>query len=198
MFKKSITMESLNRALSDVINELRSNGLMHDTCELNKIDVNLCPMPFLDDGDASGFFVDKQLYEFQRIWGSLIGFEEGHIYIPAKPAWRTDNACTLRDTLRHEYGHAIAFYYPRLVRRSSEFRRVFGTNYDGKYHEEGLDPRDFMTGYAMESPAEDFAETVKVVLRGRMATNISSVAKRKLAFVRSVFREIAAKAKKVA
>jgi hypothetical protein len=134
----------------------------------------------------------------QRLWGSFTGFEEGHIFIPAKPAWRTDNACTLRDTLRHEYGHAIAFYYPSLVRRSSEFRRVFGTNYDGKYPEEGLDARDFMTGYAMESPAEDFAETVKVLLRGRMATNISNVAKRKRAFVKSVFREIAAKAKKSA
>ncbi len=93
------------------------------------------------------------------------------------PAWLTDESCTLRDTIRHEYGHAIAFHFPGLVRRSSEFRRVFGTNYGGKYPEEGLDPRDFMTAYAMENPAEDFAETVMVLLRGRMATNISSVAK---------------------
>ena len=114
------------------------------------------------------------------------------------PAWLTDESCTLRDTIRHEYGHAIAFHFPGLVRRSSEFRRVFGTNYGGKYPEEGLDPRDFMTAYAMENPSEDFAETVMVLLRGRMATNISSVAKRKLAFVRSVFRGIAAKARKAA
>lgn len=92
-------------------------------------------------------------------------------------------------TIRHEYGHAVAYHHPGLV-RSRRFREAFGGPHGsvaipGQY----LDPRVFITEYAATNPCEDFAETFAAFLTagGRIASEIDTRAiRRKWRFVEAM------------
>lgn len=93
---------------------------------------------------------------------------------------------TLTNTLRHEYGHAVAYHHPGLI-RSRRFREAFGGPHEsvaipGQYY----DPRVFVTEYAYTNPCEDFAEIFAAFLAagGKIASEINTRAiRRKWVFV---------------
>ena len=120
---------------------------------------------------ALGFFV----HEADTL-DSLLGYEAGHTYIPQwvllHGHWQQRGS--LRDVVRHEYGHAIAHYYPTLIQRSSRFSTTFGGRYFGQRRTR-TSSRDFVSGYAKTCPAEDFSETFMLFLRhsGRLPTRFA-------------------------
>lgn len=162
---------------ASVHKELKALGLLHDTCPLLKVTVNRQLLPALSD---PGFFQEK--YDFLE---RLFGFKEGNIYI--RPYSILDNLffwdynVTLRETLRHEYGHAFVFHFPKLIYDSKEFESVFGGDYD--YNKPtNMEEDAYISFYAESEPAEDFAETFgEYVLRqgvlSKKITNTKLIAK---------------------
>jgi len=105
------------------------------------------------------------LYIVQGRWG----YDTGTIYVPRVSLVRLlerlgRRRTTLRDVLRHEFAHALAYRSGSLVRDWKRFEQVFGAHHDGEY-EVGIPGDHFVTGYAATSPCEDFAETVMCYLR---------------------------------
>lgn len=134
----------------------------------------------------------------------LFGFQPGHIYIPKwvllQGPWQ--NRGSLRDVLRHEFGHALAYYHPGPICRSRAFTETFGGRYEGRRSEPPADGEDFVSEYAMSGPAEDFAETFACWLRSFRRTTVSRFGpasprsatlalQAKFSFVRGVCRRIA-------
>ena len=70
----------------------------------------------------------------------------------------------MRDVVRHELAHALAFTGGDLVRGSARFRRVFGGDHDDDAPVDAP-RRAFVSEYATTNPCEDFAEAVMVYLR---------------------------------
>ena len=73
----------------------------------------------------------RNFYIGVSVMDKFQGFEEGHIYIPkwvlVQGFWQ--NRGLLRDVIRHEYGHALAHYYPEIIEHSKSFEKIFGGNY---------------------------------------------------------------------
>jgi hypothetical protein len=166
----SISFAQLQAAYNDVQRELAAAGLWHEGSRLQRTEVVWCRQPPPDLWDAKGFFVN----DTHRVYRTF-GCEPGHIYIPSRVLdGGRDHAGSLRDVLRHEFGHALAYYYPGPVRRSRAFVAAFGAGYDMVWIDPPEDPADFVTDYAMTSPMEDFAEAFMVWLRNP-ANPISSL-----------------------
>jgi hypothetical protein len=98
-------------------------------------------------------------------------FENGHYFdnavtIPKVSASAAFGSyCSLRDTLRHEFGHALLDHHPELV-TAAEWRSVFGAPQSQPspleyYHE------DFVTPYANTGSTveEDFCESLMTWVR---------------------------------
>ena len=152
----SITRKQLNGAAAAVQGELGRLGLWNEDGRLHHTDVVWCAVPQFIASDASGFFLHER-FPFSE----LLGYEPGNIYIPkwilAQGFWAQRRG-SLRDLVRHEYGHAVAFQYPSLVLRSTRFTTAFGgTYFRGKPVKGNV--RDFVSAYARTQPCEDFAET---------------------------------------
>lgn len=71
------------------------------------------------------------------------------------------NRGSLKDIITHEYGHAIAHYYPELIVESSSFEKAFGGNYYD-YNPVSMNSKSFISDYFKTMPMEDFAETFMV------------------------------------
>ena len=92
---------------------------------------------------------------------------------------------SLRDTIRHEYGHALACTHPRLI-RSLPFKRAFGAHYDADVASD-YSPETHVTEFASQLPCEDFAETFMLFLHhdGQLPPNCDTpVIRRKWRFIR--------------
>lgn len=161
---QSVSYPQLERAVSDVRGELSRLGIFEDT-RLEEVEVLWCALPQLISPLAHGFYIS----ESSPLRRSL-GYLPGNIYIPR---WVIAEGFkqrrgSLRDVLRHEYGHALAYGYPKLIQRSVRFREFFGVGHD---QEEDLDAWEeqpdsaFVSNYARSNPGEDFAETFMVYLR---------------------------------
>jgi hypothetical protein len=153
-----ITYSQFERAVSDVRSELRALGILSESSRLNKPDVIWCGLPQFYPL-ALGFCFESALskkFMFDKIMGA-IGYHAGNIYIPSFifTLWKIKGS--LRDIIRHEYAHAIAFHFLKLVKRCREFREAFGGTYNGLRIVD-MPVESFVSGYAMKSPAEDFAE----------------------------------------
>ena len=74
---------------------------------------------------------------------------DGEIFVPIFQSKRG-----VRDMLRHEYGHALLYNYPRIT--ASKGFSYFGHT---------TDPEDYVSGYAMKHPDEDFCETFMKYLK---------------------------------
>jgi hypothetical protein len=100
-----------------------------------------------------------------------VGYQSHTIYIPRTSLTAVGNRLrgqrlNLRDVLRHELAHALAFRSKNLVRGWDRFAEVFGGHHDSD--EPARAPRRaFVTDYARTNPCEDFAECVMVYLRYR-------------------------------
>lgn len=141
--KGTITKDQLDTAALAVQGELARAGFWNQGGRLLRCEVYWCVFPQLVAADAHGFFFHETswLSRFQ-------GYEVRHIYIPrwvlAEGLWQKRGS--LADVVRHEYGHAVAHYYPTLVRRSARFREAFGDRYDfdgPSSSESGCPDRDF-------------------------------------------------------
>ena len=101
-------------------------------------------------------------YGYQHYGGS------GEIHIPAVSLSRFSTILgypytSLRDVIRHEYGHAVADQHRGLI-RSRKFSTAFGAGHDNDKMD-AFDPEVHLTPYAAHSPGEDFAETFMIFVR---------------------------------
>ena len=148
IFRDMLTLRSLQSATTDVVRDFRA-------CGLNTEALQDCQVYLVPAGLAFG-------------WCRA----DGAISIPAVSGsrwWerRWGKRTSLRDVLRHEFGHALANLHPELV-EGRTFERVFGASYDDRWKRKpAFDEEDYLTPYATKSPAEDFAETVMVHSRHR-------------------------------
>jgi len=156
---------------ASVHKELKALGLLHDSCPLRNVTVNRQLLPHFKDPAC---FIEES-----SIFSDMFGIKTGHIYI--RPFCILDNLffwdyhVTLRETIRHEYGHAFVFHYPKLIYDSKEFESVFGGDYD--YNKPtNMEEDAYISFYAETEPAEDFAETFgEYVLRqGVLSKNITN------------------------
>jgi len=142
-----VTLTRLNRAVSDVQGELERHGFYDD--KLAKIDVYLSWV-----GLALGW-----------CWYGTTG----NIHIPAVSLGkvydrvRGETRTSLRDVLRHEYGHALAHTHRGLF-CSLPFKRAYGSHHDADVRWD-YDPDRHVSEYAATSPSEDFAEVFMLYLR---------------------------------
>jgi hypothetical protein len=174
----SVSKSQLDSATLSTGRELTRAGLWGEDSRLSHAEVYWCWLPQITMPGALGFFVHAA-----DALHSLLGYEAGHIYIPQwvllHGPWQQRGS--LRDVVRHEYGYALAHYYPSLILRSSRFSATFGGRYFGHRTAHG-NSRDFVSTYAATCPAEDFAETFMLFLRysGRLPVHFgSSAIKRK-------------------
>jgi Putative zinc-binding metallo-peptidase len=158
---KTITLKQTINAGFAVQNELYEIGLWNEGCLLTNVEIYFCLLPQLKMWDANGYF----LHGTSR-FNKLLGYEHGHIYIPkfvlSQLLWQERGS--LREVIRHEYGHAFAHYYSDLIIYSTEFEKVFGGNYyDGEPSE--MEKGAYVSDYASILPMEDFAETFALYVR---------------------------------
>ncbi|MGA2617371.1 MAG: putative zinc-binding metallopeptidase [Thermoguttaceae bacterium] len=194
----SVTFRQLESAYLDVQRELDRAGLWYGRTRLMRTQVVWCWLPPPSLWGALGFFVEGESALYR-----MFGFDPGHVYIPKwvllHGPWQDRGS--LRDVLRHEFGHALAYHHPGPVCRSRAFRKAFGARYDESWPQRPTDREDFLSRYAMTSPAEDFAETFARWLRscgGRGNSHGKSPLPRhatpslraKFAFVQDVCRRI--------
>lgn len=142
-----VSLARLNRAVSDVQRELELHGFYDE--KLAKVDVYLSWV-----GYAYGWC---WYGTSGNIHIPVVSF--GKIFERAVGASRT----TLRDVVRHEYGHALAHTHRGLF-CSVPFKRAFGSHHDADVKSD-YDPGRHVTPYAATSPSEDFAEVFMFYLR---------------------------------
>lgn len=178
-----VSKRELDVAVYAVQRELQNIGLWNEDSRLTKADVLWCMIPNVTLPRALGYFIHKE-----SAMRSL-GYKQGHIYIPSPVLGRR----RLRDVVRHEYGHAVAHYYPGLVRRSPRFTATFAGTYDRGKPIPSSDARDFVSPYAATEPAEDFAETFMIYLRrgGKIPTGASRPVARKWRYISDLTGAIA-------
>jgi len=158
-----INLKMLNDALDDVRDELGELDLLTD--RLDEVEVILTPFhPWTD----YGYYVEESPWLSR--W---LGWEGGNIYIPSlrltslSGLFGNSEYFSLRNVLRHEYGHAVAHLHPGLIKRSREFTHVFGGRYDTKGPVEGYSPLQHVSTYAATKPQEDFAETFAYFVKSK-------------------------------
>ena len=169
----------LDTAVAAFHRELRRLRL--DATKLARAEIYWCPVPQVTMPLALGFFV----HDAGRV-ARWLGYTPGHIFIPALAP-----SGSVRDVLRHEAGHALAHYYPSLIRRAVAFRRVFGGTYD-QPDPGGGKSSDFVSKYAATNPCEDFAETFMFYMkhRGRKPARFRGRIIAKWAFIRRLIKRL--------
>lgn len=201
-----LSLTKLNRATLAAQGELGSHGFWSEGTRLLRTDVCLIPCPPPTCLLAVGFFTHGKVGTV----GKWLGYDEGNIYIPAHlgTLYRLkamapkrvlsilgdlfEARTSLRDVIRHEYGHAVAHYYPGLIQKSSRFKEVFGGNYWAKAHSRS-EHDEFVSEYASTMPMEDFAETFMVYLRhrGELPTRFRVPAiRKKWSFIRDLGKAV--------
>lgn len=142
-----VTFNRLNRALADVQCELEVHGFFDE--KLQRVDVYLAWFSFAFGWCWYGTSGDIGIpaLSFGTFYDHVLG----------------ESRTSLRDVLRHEYGHALAHTH-RALFCSVKFKRAFGSHHDADVKSE-YDPDRHVTPYAATSPSEDFAETFMTYLR---------------------------------
>ena len=174
----------LNAAALKVQGELGRLGLWTEASRIRRAEVIWCALPQWPPA-ALGFFIHSS----PKILAPL-GYRPGHLYIPSLALGHRN----VLDVVRHEYGHALAHYYPTLIQRSSAFTTAFGGRYSRGTPVPGSErDEDFVTSYAATEPCEDFAETFMVYLRrrGKPPASVSRAIARKWRFIATTVSTIA-------
>jgi hypothetical protein len=155
-----LSFRQVNSASIDVQRDLYKSGFWYEDTRLNQATVYWTVLP---SNETAGVF-----YHGTRWLDRIAGFRDGHIFIPSitlskllQPRVRV----SLRDVIRHEYGHAFAHYYPELIIRNKEFKRIFSGHYYADEPTKVYDSPCYVSSYAQTSPMEDFAETFMVYVR---------------------------------
>lgn len=161
------THESIERALNHVLGELAGVGLLTERLYGVEVVTQAIDLAWLTAGYEGCYIEDPGPV------GSLAGYRPGTIYFPratfaalARTLRLSGRRPTsMRDVLRHEYGHAFAVEHPSLVRRSRRFVEAFGGRYDDEEPVSDYAFDDYITDYAATNPSEDFAETFMTYVR---------------------------------
>ena len=130
------------------------------------------------------WFWHKRLEEVDVYWVAAswdcYGWNQGDIYIPAITGARLSDLILgqhtrLTDVLRHEWAHAVADHWPRLI-NIKRFVSAFGGPYESGEAVRTYDPDHHLTKYAATNPCEDFAEMFHFYLRhkGRLPTRLDN------------------------
>jgi hypothetical protein len=154
-----VTFDQLNSAVLEVQDELYQLGLWNEDSRLPQTEVFWCRFPQVVALRALGFFIPPRAKSLE-----LIGYEVGNIYIPQwvlrRRFWKKRGS--LRDVVRHEYGHAVEYHYPMLATRSKRFKSAFCGPYPGNYEE---NEHIYVTENAATEQTEDFADTFEIFVR---------------------------------
>ncbi len=158
----------------DIVNKTRLNAANYAvTQELRKLGFYDEPM--------------QQVETYLVTFGIAYGWQwyrgSGHIDIPCISYSRLSHLwsgsyTSLRDILRHEFGHALADTH-RALFRSRHFSDAFGAAHDSEVCWE-YDPEHHISPYAATNPAEDFAELFMtyVRLKGRLPAALATAFRR--------------------
>jgi hypothetical protein len=125
------------------------------------------------------------------LWSAFGTFCDDVIEIPVFNLWRTFGlgvGWSIKDTLRHEYGHAVFAHHETAMRRRG-YQSIFERNRRKSFHRD-----HFATEHAVTDPEEDFCETFFPVLAGIDTSNPGTVLEEKFDFVRSLGRALRNKA----
>lgn len=154
-----VTFDQLNSAVLEVQDELYQLGLWNEDSRLPQTEVFWCRFPQVVARRAQGFFIPPRAKSLE-----LIGYEVGNIYIPQwvlrSRFWKKRDS--LRDVVRHEYGHAVEYHYPMLTTGSKRFKTAFSGPYPGDDEEAG---NIYISEYSATEQTEDFAETFMFFVR---------------------------------
>jgi len=177
---RAITDSQWARAISQIDKNLSSLGLM------TRVIVDDVPVYY-------GGIVNELYRAIQRADGFYIP-SRNSIHLPNRWLSRylpLRASAPPRFIYCHEVGHAIAENHWGLIRGNPQFREAFGNSYRGK-RKWAEDPDDYVTRYAMESPAEDFAETFAswVSNMGMLQGKLTKRLKAKYAFIGMMPRRI--------
>ena len=155
-----ITYRQVNSAARNVQHDLFKSGFWFEDTRLNSATVFWSLLP---SKETVGVF-----YHGTRWIDRLAGFKEGNIFIPAitlSKLFKPEERVSLRDIIRHEYGHAFAHYYPELIIGNGQFKKIFSGNYYALQPLKIFDSASYVSLYAQSCPMEDFAETFMVYVR---------------------------------
>jgi hypothetical protein len=139
-----VTQEQLEKGASKVRKELKRLGFW--TKKLEQVRVKRIPVSTIYDG----FYLD-----------GVIMIPKIRLYPPCKMLRYREG---LLDTLRHEYGHALAEQHSGIVRKL-RFAQVFGAGYENRSYGFVYDPKHHVSEYASYYACEDFAETFSLYVR---------------------------------
>ena len=186
---KLINLKQTTSAAISVQEELYKVGLWYNDSRLTQANVFWCSLPVITIPDAHAFFLAET-----NFWNRLLGWEPGHIYIPKYVVAQhfLQERGSLRDIIRHEYGHVFAYYYPELIEHSPEFDKVFGGGYEDT-EPSNMEDEAYVSDYAKTIPMEDYAETFMVYVRrkGILPTHIKNTKlKRKWNFIKKTIKGI--------
>jgi hypothetical protein len=137
-------LHSLSSATWDVCKEFSNLSIYTDALHKTDVHLSLAPWDFFENG---------------HYW-------HNSIVIPSVSASAAfGQYCSLRDVLRHEFGHALLDHHPQLV-FSSEWKEVFGITQENPTPYE-YSKEDFVTPYAHSGSTveEDFCETLMIWVR---------------------------------
>lgn len=154
-FFKSISLKKIrvsyndtNKAFNKVRNELFKLGFFSDVLDEVECEYQQTPLgAFINTGSvcASGYFDN-----------------ENKIFIPGFIIGRD---CSILDTIRHEFGHALAFKNKPLF-NSNKFIKAFGGRYGEEAPYQNKNWEEYcVSAYAATSTQEDFAETFMLFLK---------------------------------
>ena len=124
-------MPSVDRAWNKVRNELAEVGLLYEPDATNENDGGYLDQIRLEVALLPSFN-DEMGYVFEELpwYVSLMGFEEGAIYLPSDlPSAAYVPGGTLTDVIRHEYGHTWHWLEPSFF-DNDWFVDAFGDKYE--------------------------------------------------------------------
>lgn len=175
---RKINFKDLSRSFKLVQSELEEIGLWKQDKYLWNIDLQQSVLPSF--WGEMGYVYDSGV----PLWDKALGYNEGVIYIPSyAPVDAYVPGGTLVDTIRHEFGHAWAWYDSDLFAKKW-FRDTFDLDYGdewefgkdlyklfSKYEDKAFQYspyyENFVSSYALFAPYEDFAETFMYYLKYR-------------------------------
>jgi hypothetical protein len=183
-----ITFNQVNAATLHVQREFTHLGLWHAESRLLEANVYWCIIPQPRMWDVQGIF-----FHGTAFLDRVLGYKDGHIYIPQFILSNMifGQSFSLRDTIRHEYGHAFAHYYEDLIAHNNAFVDAFGAPYYS-YEPVNMPSEAFVSKYASTMPMEDFAETFMVYVRRKgelLPRHTNRLLKRKWKFVERVIKQ---------
>jgi hypothetical protein len=142
--KAITTLPSLARASTDVCAEFTKLGLYTEALHGTDVFLSFLPWHYLENGHYADNAVTIPKVSASAAFGPY---------------------CSLRDTLRHEFGHALLDHHPELV-TTAEWKSVFGAR---QHQPSPLEygHEDFVTPYANTGSTveEDFCESLMTWVR---------------------------------